>query len=318
VADLVQGVDVSRWQGAVNWSAVKAAGKQFTYVKVSDGASSSYATAAAQFHEATNAGLITGVYHYANPAYSAVANADAFASQVNALGAIDGHLPPCLDLEIGVGSLSNWAATFVAELRRLTGASRVMVYSGLSFFTHQITESWMDDDIFLWLARYGRNPGDVGYSSSRLVMHQYSQNGQVAGVAGNVDLDVALSPLDQLTGGDLMAGLTPDQDAKLTAAYQFITGSSDVVPPDEDWPGWPTWPGGTDEHLSATDYQRRTNVQLNALAAAVSELGNKTSALAKRTSAPPLQLTQADVNRIAAAVVSLQQAKAQQSPAEGV
>jgi GH25 family lysozyme M1 (1,4-beta-N-acetylmuramidase) len=314
VADLVQGVDVSKWQGAVNWTSVKAAGKAFTYVKVSDGTSSSYSTAAAQFHEATAAGLVTGAYHYAQTSYSAEANADAFASQINALGAIVGHLPPCLDLEAGSGSLGVWANTFFSELRRLTGVTRVMLYSGVSFFTHQITETWMDDDVLLWLAHYGVPAGQPGYSSPRLVMHQYSQSGQVSGVAGAVDLDVALRPLDQLTGDDPMAGLTPDQDAKLTAAYQFITGSADVVPQGEDWPGWPTWPGGTDEHLTATDYQRRTNVQLNALASAVAELANQTSMLSKRTSTPPPHLTNTDINRIAAAVVSLQESK--ESPAK--
>jgi GH25 family lysozyme M1 (1,4-beta-N-acetylmuramidase) len=317
VADL--GVDVSRWQGAVNWSAVKGAGYDFAYIKISDGISSSYATGPAQFHEATNAGLITGVYHYANPAYSAVANADAFASQVNALGAIEGHLPPCLDLEIGVGSLSNWASAFVTELRRLTGVNRVMVYSGVSFFTHQITETWMGPDIFLWLAHYGVPAGQPGYSSPRLALHQYSQSGKVPGIAGNVDLDVALVPLDQLTGDDV----TPEQAQQLADIHatlpviQWLYGQFAGLGPDgqpapfPEVPGWPTFPGGTDQDLSLLDFGRQGNVQLNALAAAVSELGNKTSTLAKRTSIPPLQLTQADVNRIAAAVVSLQQSKAQ-------
>lgn len=312
---MIKGIDVSSYQGSVNWQAVKESGVGFCYVKFSEGTSSSYATAPAQFNGATAAGLVTGGYHFARPNYSPQANAAAFAEQVTALNAVAGHLPPCLDLEVGTGNLAGWASAFVAELRHLTGCRRVMIYSSLSFFTTQITEAWCDDDVLLWLARFNNAPGQVGYSSPRLVMHQYSDAGSVPGVAGHVDLDVALRPLDQLTGDDPMAGLTPEQDAMLTAVYQFITGSADVVPPDVDWPGWPTWPGGTDEHLSATDYQRRTNVQLNALAAAVSELGNKTAILTKRTSSAPLQLGQADVNRIAASVVSLLEARALKSPA---
>ena len=34
---VVQGIDVSEFQGAINWSAVKAAGKQFAFIRVSDG-----------------------------------------------------------------------------------------------------------------------------------------------------------------------------------------------------------------------------------------------------------------------------------------
>jgi GH25 family lysozyme M1 (1,4-beta-N-acetylmuramidase) len=315
---VIKGVDVSSYQGSVNWQAVRDSGVEFAYVKFSEGESSSYSTAAAQFKGATAAGLVTGGYHFARPNYSPQANAAAFAEQVNALDAVTGHLPPCLDLEVGTGHLAGWASAFVTELRHLTGCRRVTIYSSLSFFTTQITEAWCDDDVLLWLARFNNAPGTVGYSSPRLAIHQYSDAGSVPGVAGHVDLDVALRPLDQLTGEDPMAGLTPEQDAMLTAAYQFITGSAEVVPAGEDWPGWPTWPGGTDEHLSATDYQRRTNVQLNALAAAVSELGNKTMILTKRTSTAPPQLSAADVNRIAASVVSLLEARALKSPAKEI
>jgi hypothetical protein len=73
--------------------------------------------------------------------------------------------------------------------------------------------------------------------------------------------------------------LTSDQDAMLTAVYQFITGSATVVPQGTPWPGWPTWPGGTDEHLTATDLLRRANVQLNALAAAVDTLRGQINAV---------------------------------------
>lgn len=312
---MANGLDCSDNQGSINWAAVASSGIEFAYVKLSEGENSSYSTAASQFNGATNAGLTTGGYCFAQPAYSPQANAAAFAEQLLALNAIEGHLPPCLDLEVGTGYLGNWASTFVTELRRLTGCTRVMVYSSLSFFKTQITESWMDDDILLWLAHIGVPAGQVGYSSPRLALHQFSFSGQVPGVSGNVDLDVALMPLDEM--GDDM-GLTPEQDAMLTACYQFITGSATVVPQGEDWPGWPTWAGGTDEHLTATDLARRANVQLNALAAAVQGLTAQHAALVKRSAAPPTQIGRSDINAIAASVASLLEAHAvkQKSPAK--
>lgn len=312
---MANGLDCSDNQGSINWAAVASSGIEFAYVKLSEGENSSYSTAAAQFNGATAAGLTTGGYTFARPNYSPQANAAAFAEQLLALNAIEGHLPPCLDLEVGTGYLGNWASTFVTELRRLTGCTRVMVYSSLSFFKTQITESWMDDDVLLWLAHIGVPAGQVGYSSPRLALHQFSFTGVVPGVSGNVDLDVALMPLDEM--GDDM-GLTPEQDAMLTACYQFITGSATVVPQGEDWPGWPTWAGGTDEHLTATDYGRRANVQLNALAAAVQGLTAQHAALVKRSAAPPTQIGRSDINAIAASVASLLEAHAvkQKSPAK--
>lgn len=76
--------------------------------------------------------------------------------------------------------------------------------------------------------------------------------------------------------------LTDDQNAMLTAVYQFITGSAAVVPQGTNWPGWPTWPGGTDENLTATDLLRRANVQLNALAAAVDAVRSQINVLTIR------------------------------------
>jgi len=118
----------------------------------------------------------------------------------------------------------------------------------------------------------------------------------VGGIA--CDINHLLRPLP---GSDDV--LTPDQDARLTACYQFVTGSADVIPQDTSWPGWPTWPDGTNEHLTATDYLRRANEQL----VAVQQLLTQPA-----TSTGPATLTAEDVNRIAAAVAVLLGTRLQQ------
>lgn len=194
----VRGIDVSRWQGSPDWAKVARAGVKFAYIKASEGDSPVYSTVDNQYRGAWGAGLVAGLYHYAKPNLSAEANADAFAQQVNRLGAVAGHLPPCLDLEEGTGHLSGWAKRFVDRLRARTGCRSVMVYSGASFFRDQIGESWMDDAIYLWIAHYGRPPGQPGYLSSRVSIHQYSASGQIDGIAGDVDLNQAIWPMSRL------------------------------------------------------------------------------------------------------------------------
>jgi len=65
---VITGIDCASHQGVINWSAVAASGTAFAYVKFNEGTSSSYPTAAAQFNGASAAGLVTGAYHYAQPA----------------------------------------------------------------------------------------------------------------------------------------------------------------------------------------------------------------------------------------------------------
>lgn len=279
----VLGIDVASWQGKPDWAKVAAAGYKFAYVKASDGASSSYASADPQFKGATAAGLATGLYHFANPGVSPAANAAAFATQIQRLGAGTGHLPPCLDLETGSGDLSGWTRTFISELRARTGIRRVMVYSGVSFFTTHIRESWMDPDVLLWLAHYGVPAGSPGYTSDRVAIHQYSSTGSVPGIGGNVDIDYAIWPLARiLTGGD--TELTQEEHDALMLVRDWIVTK---VPA---WPGGTTYPADSPnpELLTPLEFLLRSNVETR-----------------QAFNAAVLPLSEADVNRIAQAVVGL-------------
>ncbi|HTF49424.1 MAG TPA: glycoside hydrolase family 25 protein [Pseudonocardia sp.] len=207
MAEPVAGIDVASWQGSPNWSKVAAAGFRFAYVKASEGNSTSYPTLNSQYAGARAAGLSVGLYHYAKVGQSATSNADALAAQVNRLGAKAGHLPPCLDLEEGSGNLAGWADTFIERLRARTGIRQVVVYSGAAFFTDHIGEGWMDPDIYLWIAHYGRPPGQPRYLTPRVAIHQHSQTGKVPGISGSCDLDVAIWPLEKL-----IVAATPKED----------------------------------------------------------------------------------------------------------
>lgn len=193
------GIDTASWQGTPDWAKVAAAGISFVYIKASEGGSASYPTLDKQYAGARAAGLTVGLYHYAKTTQSPSSNADALAAQVNRLGAKAGHLPPCLDIEEGAGNLAPWADTFIDRLRQQTGLRRVTVYSSASFFKDRLGEGWMDNDVTLWIAHYGKLPGHPGYLTPRVGIHQYSQTGKVNGIAGAVDLNVALKPLNELT-----------------------------------------------------------------------------------------------------------------------
>lgn len=232
------GIDVASYQGSPNWEAVRKANVTFVYIKASEGNSTSYKTLDSQYKGAKNVGLPIGLYHYAKPNLSAEANADAFATQINRLGAVAGHLPPCLDLEEGSGNLAGWAKAFITRLRAKTDCKRVVVYSGASFFKTNIGESWMDSDVVLWIAHYGRTPGQPGYLTPRVALHQFSSTGAVPGISGNVDLDQAIWPLSQL-----LTGAAPPEDEEAAMVMPWVlpagTGMEKTIPV----PLFPPWDG---------------------------------------------------------------------------
>lgn len=273
------GIDLSdNNAGPFDWPQITNSGVRFAYIKASEGNSTSYDSLDSQYIGAKSAGLAVGLYHFARPGVSPEANADAFAAQINRLGAVAGHLPPCLDLESGIGNLSGWALRFITRLRTKTGCTRVMLYSGASFFKDQIGESWMDPNISLWIAHYGVPIGRPMYLTPRVAMHQYASSGRINGINGNVDLSALLWPISNLMDGNSGDDLTQQEHDMLVALYQFISGSTIAG----QWPGWPTWGGGTNENLTATDYLRRSNVEtrqmwneLKAMRAELAQLRNQ-------------------------------------------
>lgn len=300
------GIDVSNYQGTPNWAQVAGSGRQFAYVKATEGVSYLSPALDAQYNGAASAGLSVGLYHFADSTTSPEANADAFSAQVNRLGAVQGHLPPCLDLETGTGDLSGWAQRFITRLRSNTGCVRVVVYSSASFFKTQIGESWMDSNIALWIASWGTVPGQPSYLTPRVAIHQYANNGQVSGITGNVDLDFAVWPLSTLVPAAPTAisvaatsVLTDAEESMLTGISQQMSGSATPG----QWPGWPSWTGGSGRTLTLLDYLRQADTQLVALKAQISALQ------AQGVQAAPLSAT--DIANIASAVANMLAARLQ-------
>lgn len=117
------GIDVSHYQGTINWSSVAAGGVQFAYMKTTDGTTYTDPTFAANYNGSYNAGIIRGAYHCARPnASSGAAQANFFLAH-GGRGSADGKtLPGLLDLEnvagqnecynLSAAQMSAWIADF--------------------------------------------------------------------------------------------------------------------------------------------------------------------------------------------------------------
>jgi GH25 family lysozyme M1 (1,4-beta-N-acetylmuramidase) len=191
----MRGIDVASHQGYPNWGAVKNSDVHYAYIKASEGVNYVSTHVDRQWAEATDAGIVHGLYHFARPDLNGPEpEAELFARMVNAKDAKGpGFLPPCLDIEVGAPTTWGGGWGFITRLRQLIGDHKVIVYAGGSFYRSQVGDAALPPNTVAWIAHYNGTPGNSSYPTPRTVLHQYSDSGHVNGIAGNVDLKPAHS-----------------------------------------------------------------------------------------------------------------------------
>lgn len=198
----LNGIDVSNWQGTIDFKKVKSSGIQIVYTKVSEGTNYIDPFFKANYNGAKAQGLKVGFYHFFKPdtQASAIAQANYFAA------AISGLNPDCklaLDLETTNGldsqTLSTLADIFLKQVKKVTGLD-VVLYTYSNFALNNLTTSL---SIYpLWIAQYGvQTPSPLSIWSA-WTGFQYSDSGSIPGIGGNVDLD-------SFTNGILLNSKTP-------------------------------------------------------------------------------------------------------------
>ena len=211
----INGIDVSHWQGTIDWNQVKNSGIAFAYAKASQGTTITDPMFATNVQGARAAGLPIGAYHYANPTapYSsdqAIAEAQNFVNVMQNAGMGDfGDIMPVLDLEqpASTGTLTSdeiasWGRVFVDTVKSLTNR-QVMIYTG-DWFVEQYNDfGGQLSDIPVWIAawtRYGNTQPPAVGGWTQWTAWQYSDQGSVPGVTGAVDLDYGPTSIDALRG----------------------------------------------------------------------------------------------------------------------
>ena len=138
-ANTVEGVDISEFQPNVDWNALKASGRQFVFIRASDG---NYHDKKFDEHwtNAKAAGFIRAAYQFFEPTEDPIVQADFILSKIG--GKVDpGDLPPMLDFEKSGTSAEPSAATTQAAMKawvdHITAAigRKPMIYSGYYYWT---------------------------------------------------------------------------------------------------------------------------------------------------------------------------------------
>lgn len=185
-------IDVSEWQGNIDWKKVKSAGYGCAILRAGFGRSATQVDKQFEknYKNATSAGVKIGVYWYSY----AVDKADAVKEAKACLQVIKGKkldMPVFFDMEestmtkLGKSTLTAMAKAFCEEIKK--GGYRAGVYSNPNWFTNYLNYKELRSLYPVWLAQYYKEP------QFDCDIWQYSSEGTVDGVSGNVDMNIIYS-----------------------------------------------------------------------------------------------------------------------------
>ncbi len=189
----LDGIDVSTYQGAIDWAQVKAAGITFAFAKATDGSSLTDSRFAANFAAMKASGVTRGAYLFFRASADPTAQADLFLSTLQQNGYGPGDLPPAIDVETTDGQS---APTTVSRLRQLVSivhdaiGAAPLIYTTASFWNTTLGGPTDFASSGLWVANWGPPcPAIPNPTWSSWSFWQRSSTGTVAGISGPVDLD---------------------------------------------------------------------------------------------------------------------------------
>jgi len=194
-----EGIDVSHYQGQINWEEVaRDKNIQFVYVKATE--SSGYVDEfyLRNLYGAKRVGIPVGVYHFFRPNASALTQLENFRSNVDPR---QQDLIPIVDVEKrGKGSLVQFQRTlkaFLDGVERMFGVKPI-IYTGVNFYAKYLEGKFTGYPFMV--ARYAEEFSGLCDDVSILIW-QYSCTGRVDGIKGHVDRSVFL---DRYSLADIM------------------------------------------------------------------------------------------------------------------
>ena len=232
-ATKVPGIDVSRWQGDVNWAAVSSTPVRFVIMRATRGNAYIDPMYAEYLAEASANGLVVGAYHRAKVgvgAGDAKAEADHFIDVARNEG---GDVLPVLDIEeangLNVARLTDWVRTWLSRVAARTGV-RAMIYSSPYFWrTYLGNTRWFADHGYpLWIAHWGVPSPSVpagDWGGHGWTFWQRTSTGRVAGISTNVDRD-RFDGFSLLRGKIASLSVTPAAGGVITGARIACGGAA--------------------------------------------------------------------------------------------
>lgn len=187
---VVHGLDVSMYQGSINWNQLgkinKTRAVDFVIMRATMGGLGQDREFSRNWKATKEKKLVRGAYHYYNPNVNSTLQAENFILTVD----LDpGDLPPVLDIEKlsdvqDVEALRRGVLNWLGRVEKHYGV-RPILYSGANFYSSHLDGYFADFP--LWVANYNavNNP-----TSDDWIIWQFTEKGTVPGIRGFVDINV--------------------------------------------------------------------------------------------------------------------------------
>ena len=192
------GIDISKWQGEVDFKKIKDAGCEFVIMRIGvmkdkDSELVKDNTFDINYKNAKAAGLKVGIYVYseANNVDTAVSNAEFI---IDTLKGDKLDFPVGFDweswtyfnsMEMNLHMLNEMYDAFSERLAK--DGYDTMLYASQNY----LNNVWMDlKDYKIWVARYSTNAPEIEKTGNKFMIWQNANTGKIDGVDGDVDLDI--------------------------------------------------------------------------------------------------------------------------------
>lgn len=229
----MKGIDVSKWQGVIDWNKVKQSGITFAILKAGGSDKGFYTDPQFErnYKNAKTSGLHVGAYYFVGP--KCKSKADGKADAVRFKNIIKGKqfdFPVYIDFEAPNSSnIEGNTEACIGFCEEMEGSGYFCgIYaSDISGFVDKLNRTRLTPFSW-WVARYGSRPV---YATKSLGIWQYSSSGRVLGISGNVDMDEAFTDFSSVIKNKGLNGYakTP-QKAPVSPQKPQKTTKPTVVP----------------------------------------------------------------------------------------
>ena len=213
---IATGIDVSKYNGGVNWGAVAGSGVRFAFIRVGNPQTGLDPQFGANMRNAAAAGIRTGVYYYSHATTVEAATLEAMQT-LQWLNGYTVNYPVVYDVEAG-GQRSLSAAQMQAIVNTYCSIIDAagyypVVYSYKSFMQSKLSGCPWDK----WVAQYA---GNLDYNGA--AFWQFSNKGRIPGINSNVDMNYQFKNYDQLIVSD---GFVPHNGSiRFYSGWKMQTG----------------------------------------------------------------------------------------------
>jgi lysozyme len=189
-SNMLTGIDVSEYQGTIDWPAVKNIDGDiplhFVFIRATAGKDRPDLRFAENWTNARTNGLVRGAYHYFRPNENSIEQAELFIKTVKLRR---GDLPPVLDIEQlpskqSVDSLKAGLKRWLNRVEVHYGVKPIL-YSGEKYYSDFLKDEFSDYP--LWIANYNFFVENI---KDDWLFWQFTERGEIDGVQGPVDVNI--------------------------------------------------------------------------------------------------------------------------------